>query len=105
MLADCLSDGDFSSTDTNADLQFFSATQAIATALSAPENAPLNTLADGVNEAVLAESGTTQPTEDQIQCGLQTVDNNIRFFCLRPLPLESEAVSYTHLTLPTTPYV
>jgi len=90
VLADCLSDSDFSSTDANANLQFLNAAQTIATALSAPENAPLNTLADGVNEAVLAESGITQPTEDQIQCGLQTVDGNIRFFCFRPLPLESE---------------
>jgi len=90
-ITDCISDSDFSNTDTDIGMQFSNATQAIATALSVPENAPSNALPDGVNEAVLTTSAATQPTEDQILCGLQTVDGSIQFFCLRPLPLESDA--------------
>jgi len=85
-ITDCISDSDFSNTDTDIGMQFSNATQAIATALSVPENAPSNALPDGVNEAVLTTSAATQPTEDQILCGLQTVDGSIQFFCLRPLP-------------------
>ena len=89
-IAECMSDSDYANTDATTGTRFSNAAQAIANALSTPENAPLITLPDGVDEAVLATSVDAQPTEDQIQCGVQTVDNSIRLFCLRPLPLESD---------------
>ncbi len=90
LIADCISDGDFSNTDADVGMQFSSAAQTIANALSEPVNSPASALPDGVNEAVLTASDINQPTEDQIQCGLQRVDNNIRLFCLRPVPLASD---------------
>jgi len=90
VIEDCSDDSDFSGTEGNFELEFLTSAFQIENALSQIENIPAFTLPDGVNEAVLATSGNIQPTEDQIQCGLQRVDNNIRFFCLRPLPLESD---------------
>ena len=86
--ADCFTNSGFSNTDATG-LQFSSATQAIEAALPEPVNSPLITLPDGVTEAVLAVTESAQPTEDQIQCGVQTVDDNIQLFCLRPLALET----------------
>ena len=89
-IEDCSSDSDFSNTDADIGLQFLIATRTFAAALSEPGNAPSLTLPDNVNEAVITATANLTPTEDQIQCGLQRVDNNTRFFCLRPLPLESD---------------
>ncbi len=47
---------------------------------------PRNSLAENVSTAVIATTNANSPTTDQILCGLQMVNDNVRAFCLQPQP-------------------
>ena len=86
---DCDEDSNWTSTLTTGtaiDAQFSNVRTVIDNSL-AGITSPLSELPDTVNEAVLTLPTDTDPTDEQIQCGLQRVSESVRAFCVLPQPL------------------
>lgn len=98
---DCKDDSAWSNASTNASARLAEGTSQINSALSAvtlPQGLLTgDVLPDNVTEAVLAATLNQQPTEPEIQCGLQQVDDNVRAFCLQPLPLIAEVALFSEM--------
>jgi len=94
----CNDDSAWSNPSTSASTQLTEGTTQINSAIptaTLPQGLLAgDALPDNVTEAVVAATQNQQPTESEIQCGLQQVDNNVRAFCLQPLPLVSELVLF-----------
>lgn len=86
----------------------FSNTQREIDGVLATVATPVDALPVGVNEAILVApsggqltdlvNGNTQtdttPAENQIHCGLQQVSDDVRAYCVRPLPLSDDTLLY-----------
>jgi len=55
-------------------------------------------LPDNITEAVLAMTNNDAPTENEIQCGIQRLNNvesRVEYFCVEPLPLETTGTLFS----------
>lgn len=83
---DCSLDSSWSNANSTNDVLFFDAQSSIDTSLDGIAT-PAITLPDNISEAVITQVTNDQPTEEQIQCGIQRVTNEARTFCWVPQPL------------------
>ena len=84
---DCDLDSSWSNENATSNVQFSNARNSIEADLDTVTSPPI-TLPDSVDEAVATQqTNNDQPTEEQIQCGVQRVTDTVRVFCWLPQPL------------------